>query len=196
MMKTILKINASVRYQDSASRQLVDALVKKVKRPTDHIIERDLNQELHFVSEASLNAVNTETKERDSEQQELATLADTMIEELRQADTIIIGAPIYNFGPPASLKAWADLVARAGTTFNYTEKGPVGLLKNKKVYLVAVSGGTEVNSDTDFMTPWLKFFLGFIGIKNIELVAADGLLSQSGINKIEAAHQAIEALIA
>ncbi len=195
-MKTILKINASVRYQDSASRQLVDALVKKVKRPTDHIIERDLNQELHFVSEASLNAVNTETKERDSEQQELATLADTMIEELRQADTIIIGAPIYNFGPPASLKAWADLVARAGTTFNYTEKGPVGLLKNKKVYLVAVSGGTEVNSDTDFMTPWLKFFLGFIGIKNIELVAADGLLSQSGINKIEAAHQAIEALIA
>ena len=193
-MKTILKINASVRYQDSVSRQLVDALIEKIKEPSTHIIERDLNQEIHFVSEASLNAVSTESKDRDIEQQELVTLADTMIEELLQVDTIVIGAPIYNFGPPASLKAWADLVARAGTTFKYSEKGPVGLLENKKVYLVVVSGGTEVDSEIDFMTPWLKFFLGFIGIKNIELIVADGLLSQNGTNKIETAHQTIKAL--
>ena len=162
-MKTILKINASVRYQDSISRQLVDAIADKIKASSDHIIERDLNQGIHFVSEASLNAVSTETRDRDDEQQELATLADAMIEELLQADTIVLGVPIYNFGPPASLKAWADLVARAGTTFKYSEKGPVGLLENKKVYLVAVSGSTVVDSEIDFMTPWLRFFLGFIG---------------------------------
>ncbi len=86
------------------------------------------------------------------------------------------------------------MVARAGTTFNYSENGPVGLLENKKVYLVAVSGGTEVDSEIDFMTPWLKIFLGFIGIKNIQLIVADGLFSQDGANKVEAAHQTIEAL--
>lgn len=193
-MKTILKINASVRYQDSVSRQLVDALIEKIKEPSTHIIERDLNQEIHFVSEASLNAVSTESKDRDIEQQELVTLADTMIEELLQADTIIIGAPIYNFGPPASLKAWADLVARAGTTFKYSENGSIGLLANKKAYLVAVSGGTEVDSEIDFMTPWLTFFLGFIGIKDVKLIVADGLLSREGKNKIDAAYQAIDVL--
>ncbi len=193
-MKTILKINASARYQDSVSRQLVDMVVEKIKETSDHIIERDLTQEIHFVSEASLNAVSTRSEERNIEQKKLAKLADTMIKELLQADTIVIGAPIYNFGPPASLKAWADLVARAGTTFNYSENGPVGLLENKKVYLVAVSGGTEVDSEIDFMTPWLKIFLGFIGIKNIELIVADGLFSQDGANKVEAAHQTIEAL--
>ena len=193
-MKTILKLNASVRYKDSISRQLVDSVIDKIKHPSDLIIERDLNKEIHFISEASLNAVNTETKERNNEQQDLAMLADMMIEELLHADTIVIGAPIYNFGPPASLKAWADLVARAGTTFSYSENGPVGLLENKKAYLVAVSGGTEVDSEIDFMTPWLRFFLGFIGIKNIEVIAADGLFSEGGKNKIEAAHQAIEVL--
>ena len=193
-MKTILKLNASVRYKDSISRQLVDSVIDKIKHPSDLIIERDLNKEIHFISEASLNAANTETKERNNEQQDLAMLADMMIEELLHADTIVIGAPIYNFGPPASLKAWADLVARAGTTFSYSENGPVGLLENKKAYLVVASGGTELDSDIDFMTPWLRFFLGFIGIKNIEVIAADGLFSEGGKNKIEAAHQAIEVL--
>ncbi|MEE9446896.1 MAG: NAD(P)H-dependent oxidoreductase [Arenicellales bacterium] len=195
-MKTILKINASVRYQDSISRQLVDAIADKIKASSDHIIERDLNQGIHFVSEASLNAVSTETRDRDDEQQELATLADAMIEELLQADTIVLGVPIYNFGPPASLKAWADLVARAGTTFKYSEKGPVGLLENKKVYLVAVSGSTVVDSEIDFMTPWLRFFLGFIGITEIELIVADEVFSEEGANKIKVAHQAIKALTA
>ena len=193
-MKTILKLNASVRYNDSISRQLVDSVIDKITHPSDLVIERDLNKKIHFISEASLNAVSTETKDRNSEQQDLAMLADMMIEELLHVDTIVIGAPIYNFGPPASLKAWADLVARAGTTFSYSENGPVGLLENKKAYIVAVSGGTEVESEIDFMTPWLSFFLGFIGIKDIEIIAADGLFSEEGKNKIEAAHHTIESL--
>lgn len=195
-MKTILKIDASARYQDSVSRQLTDTLVAKIKDPFDHIIERDLNQETHFVSEASLTAVSTALEKRNVEQKEFAKLADTMIEELIEADIIIVGAPIYNFGPPASLKAWADLVARAGTTFNYSENGPVGLLENKKAYILVVSGGTKINSEIDFMTPWLQFFLGFIGIKDIEIIVADSIFSDNGAEKIKAAHQTIEALTA
>lgn len=195
-MKTILKIDASARYQDSVSRQLTDTLVAKIKDPFDHIIERDLNQETHFVSEASLTAVSTALEKRNVEQKEFAKLADTMIEELIEADIIIVGAPIYNFGPPASLKAWADLVARAGTTFNYSENGPVGLLENKKAYILVVSGGTKINSEIDFMTPWLQFFLGFIGIKDIGIIVADSIFSDNGAEKIKAAHQTIEALTA
>jgi FMN-dependent NADH-azoreductase len=193
-MTTLLKINSSARYKDSVSRQLTDKLVEKIADSTTTIIERDLNQEIHFISEASLNAVNRFANERNPEQQALAKVADTMIKELQQADIVVIGAPVYNFGAPASLKAWADLVARAGTTFKYSENGPVGLLENKKAYLVAVSGGTVIGSDADFMTPWIKFFLGFIGIKEVEIIVADSLVSQDGTEKIKAANQTIDAL--
>ena len=101
---------------------------------------------------------------------------------------------MYNFGPPASLKAWADLVARAGTTFKYTENGPEGLLKDKKAYILAASGGTKMGSDIDFMSPWLVFFLGFIGIKNVELIAADAT-SHKAEEKIVKAKEAIKKVV-
>lgn len=195
-MKNILKINSSVRYNDSVSRQLTDKLVHKICNDADTVIERDLNTEMYFITERSLDAITKKDHERNVEQKELASIADEMIGELQQADVIVIGAPIYNFSASASLKAWADLVARVGTTFNYTENGPVGLLKNKKVYIVAVSGGTDIGSDADFMTPWLKFFLGFIGITDIEVIIADGIMGQDGEEKIQAAHQKIDLLLA
>ncbi|MEL6531300.1 MAG: NAD(P)H-dependent oxidoreductase, partial [Pseudomonadota bacterium] len=119
-----------------------------------------------------------------------------LIAELQAADTIVISTPIYNFGVPAVLKAWADLVARAGTTFKYTENGPVGLLEGKKAYIAAASGGTPVGSDMDFMTSWLTFFLGFIGIKDVEIIAADGIMGADGEAKIEAARARAEKLSA
>ena len=194
-MTNILKINSSVRYEGSVSRQLTDKLVNKIADSTDNIIERDLNQEIHFISDASFGAVSVPVLERTPEQQELSKLADTMIEELQQTDIIVLGVPIYNFGPPASLKAWADLVARSGTTFNYSKNGLVGLLENKKAYLVAVSGGITIGSDADFMTPWMKFFLGFLGIKEIETIVADGILGSDGAEKIQMANQKIDALL-
>ena len=88
----------------------------------------------------------------------------------------MISAPIYNFGPPASLKTWFDLVARNEETFKYTEQGPVGITTNvKKAYLLIVSGGVPVNSNMDFCTPWLKQGLNFLGVNNIEIIAADSL---------------------
>jgi len=109
---------------------------------------------------------------------------------LQAADTIVIAAPVYNFGPPATLKAWADLVARAGTTFQYTANGPEGLLTGKKAYLAIATGGTPVGADFDFMSRWLTFFLGFLGITDVAIVAADGIMGADGEAKIAAAKDA------
>ena len=168
-------------------------LVEKFKATGQVLIERDLNQNMAFISESSLAAVGTPIDERTEEQakNQTAHLADILIKELQDADTIIIGAPVYNFGPPASLKAWADLVARAGTTFRYGENGPEGILEGKKAYIIAVSGGTTIGGDSDFMSGWLKFFLGFIGISDVEIIIADGIFGQDGEQKVEAAKQIV-----
>ena len=192
---TILLINSSIRGDDSVSRTLSNKLAEQLSQSHgDHVLVRNLPEDLHFVSEQSFAAVQVPKDERSEQEEQLASLADTLIDELIQADTIVIGAPIYNFGPPAALKAWADLVARAGTTFKYTETGPVGLLEGKKAYIAAVSGGTPVGGPMDFMSGWLQFFLGFLGIKDVELIIADGMMSGDGPKKIELAHQKIESI--
>ena len=146
---------------------------------------------MRFVSEASLAAVAIPPEERNAEQQKLAAFADSLIDELQNADALVLGLPLYNFGPPASFKAWADLVARVGTTFRYTSNGPVGLLTGKKAYLIAVSGGTPIGGDMDFMTPWVKFFLGFIGITDVEIISADRTMGAEGKQNINAAYKKI-----
>ena len=111
------------------------------------------------------------------------------------ADTIVIGTPIYNFSVPSTLKAWIDLVARVGVTFNYTETGPVGLLEGKRAIIAVASGGTQAGSDIDFATTYLRHVLGFIGITDVELVAADQL-SMDEEGSMQRAKSAIEALAA
>lgn len=105
-------------------------------------------------------------------------LSDTLVGELKSADTIVIGTPVYNFAVPAALKAWIDLVARARETFQYTEDGPVGLLQGKKAYVIIASGGTKVGSEIDFAGNYLKHVLGFIGITDVTIVAADQLMME------------------
>ena len=197
-MTTILHITASIRGADSISRSLGQKLADKLASEQGaDIIERDLSKnDLHFISAESFAAVGTPKDERSAEQQELAKLSDMLIDELQRADIIVLSVPVYNFGAPASFKAWADLVARGGTTFKYTETGPVGLLENKRAYLVGVSGGTPIGSDIDFMSPWVKFFLGFLGISDVEVIAADGIMGAGGEEKIEAAKTRIETLAA
>ena len=123
-------------------------------------------------------------------------VADALIAELQATDTLVLSLPVYNFTMPSTLKAWADLVARAGTTFRYTESGPEGLLTGKKAYVVIASGGTPIGSEIDFLTPWLRHFLGFLGITDVEIIAADGIMGIDGEQKIEAAAQTIETLAA
>lgn len=194
-MAKVLVIDSSVRFNDSISRELTGILADRIKENENEITHRDLTGDIHFISEQSLNSVQKLLEDRTPEDNDFASLSDSLIEELELADYLIVGSPIYNFGPPASLKAWADLVARAKRTFEYTDNGPVGLLSIKKAFIIAVSGGTGVNSNIDFMTPWLRHFLAFIGITNIEIISADGIYGNDGEEKIKFAKEKIGRLI-
>ncbi len=191
-MSNILHITASIRSDsDSISRGLgqrvVDGLAAKSGAG---VTTRNLAaNDLPFVSAERFGANLTPAADRTPQQADLAAIADTLIAELQAADTIVIASPVYNFGPPATLKAWADLVARAGTTFRYTATGPEGLLTGKKAYITIASGGTPMGSDIDFMSRWLIFFLGFLGITDVTMVAADGIMGEDGESKITAAHE-------
>ncbi len=198
-MGNILYLTASIRSEgESVSRSLGQRLVDGLAARTGaSVTARDLaTTDIPFVSAERFAANLTPAAERTPEQVWLADIADTLIAELQAADTIVIASPVYNFGPPASLKAWADLVARAGTTFRYTATGPEGLLTGKKAYLAIASGGTPMGSDIDFMSRWLVFFLGFLGITDVEMVAADGIMGEGGEEKIAAASEQALALAA
>jgi FMN-dependent NADH-azoreductase len=198
-MSNILHITASIRSdEESNSRGLGNRLVEGLAAKTGaSVTKRDLAaNDIPYVSAERFAANLTPAADRTPEQAELAATADTLIEELQAADTIVIASPVYNFGVPATVKAWADLVARAGTTFKYTETGPVGLLEGKKAFITIASGGTSVGSEIDFMSTWLTFFLGFLGIKDVEVIAADGLMGADADTKVAAAHERIESIVA
>lgn len=196
-MSNILYITASINGAGGVSRGFGDKLAQGLAAKAGaSLTTRDLAaNDLPFISAERFGANLTPAAERTPEQAELAAIADTLIAELQAADTIVIAAPIYNFGPPATLKAWADLVARAGTTFRYTATGPEGLLTGKRAYLAIASGGTPVGSDFDFMSRWLTFFLGFLGISDVTIIAADGIMGEGAEEKIAAAHAKVAELI-
>ena len=170
----IYQIDSSARKKGSTSRSLAKKLIKKIKKPGDKVIYRDLDDEMVFVSGLTESGMKIAKKDQTKEHKKMFKLSDTLVRELKESDIIIISAPIYNYGPPATLKAWSDLAARVGETFRFKPNGRrEGLLKNKRAYLVITSGGTKLNSKEDFLTPWLKFILNFFGIKKIDVVSAD-----------------------
>tara|TARA_B100000780_G_scaffold189256_1_gene133142 strand:+ start:302 stop:889 length:588 start_codon:yes stop_codon:yes gene_type:complete len=170
----IYQIDSSARKEGSTSRLLAKKLLDKIKKLEDEIIYRDLDDEMVFVSGLTESGMKIEEKDRSEHHKKMFELSDTLVNELKESDIIIISAPIYNYGPPATLKAWADLAARVGETFRFKPNGRrEGLLKNKSAYLVVTSGGTKLNSSEDFLTPWLKFILNFFGIEKVEVVSAD-----------------------
>ena len=170
----IYQIDSSERKKGSTSRSLAKKLIKKIKKPGDKVIYRDLDDEMVFVSGLTESGMKIAKKDQTKEHKKMFKLSDTLVRELKESDIIIISAPIYNYGPPATLKAWSDLAARVGETFRFKPNGRrEGLLRNKRAYLVITSGGTKLNSKEDFLTPWLKFILNFFGIKKIDVVSAD-----------------------
>jgi FMN-dependent NADH-azoreductase len=170
----IYQIDSSARKKGSTSRSLAKKLIKKIKKPGDKVIYRDLDDEMVFVSGLTESGMKIAKKDQTKEHKKMFKLSDTLVRELKESDIIIISAPIYNYGPPATLKAWSDLAARVGETFRFKPNGRrEGLLRNKRAYLVITSGGTKLNSKEDFLTPWLKFILNFFGIKKIDVVSAD-----------------------
>ena len=165
----IYQIDSSARKKGSTSRALAKKLLEKIKKPNDEVIYRDLDDEMLFVSGLTESGMKIPENERTEQQKKMFELSDKLVLELKESDIIIISVPIYNFGPPATLKAWSDLAARVGETFRFKPNGRrEGLLKNKRAYLVITSGGTKLNSDEDFLTPWLKFILKFFWIENIK----------------------------
>ncbi len=170
----IYQIDSSARKKGSTSRELAKKLLDKIKKKDDEIVYRDLDDEMVFVSGLTESGMKIEKKDRTDYHKRMFELSDKLVNELKECDVIIISAPIYNYGPPATLKAWADLTARVGETFRFKPNGRrEGLLKNKRAYLVITSGGTKLNSNEDFLTPWLKFILNFFGIDKVEVVSAD-----------------------
>jgi FMN-dependent NADH-azoreductase len=170
----IYQIDSSARKDGSTSRALAKKLLDRIKKPDDEIIYRDLNDEMVFVSGLTESGMKIDEKDQNEHHKKMFELSDKLVNELKESDIVIISTPIYNYGPPATLKAWSDLAARVGETFKFREDGRrEGLLKDKQVYLVITSGGTKINSKEDFLTPWLVYMLNFFGIKKIDIIAAD-----------------------
>ena len=170
----IYQIDSSARKEGSTSRALAKKLLDKIKKPGDEIVYRDLDDEMVFVSGLTESGMKIEKKDQTEHHKKMFDLSDTLVKELKDSDIIIISAPIYNYGPPATLKAWSDLAARVGETFRFKPNGRREcLLKNKRAYLVITSGGTKLNSNEDFLTPWLRFILNFFGIEKIDIICAD-----------------------
>jgi len=168
------QIDSSARKDGSTSRALAKKLLDKIKKPEDEVIYRDLDDEMVFVSGLTESGMKIEEKDRTEHHKKMFELSDKLVSELKESNIIIISAPIYNYGPPATLKAWADLAARVGETFRFKPDGRrEGLLSNKRAFLVITSGGTKLNSNEDFLTPWLKFILNFFGIEKVDVVSAD-----------------------
>ena len=193
MTKTVLHIDSSARTQGSTSRDLTAKIVARLN--ADQVIRRDLTSALPQLSESWINANFTPADDRDAEQRDLLALSDQLVDEAIAADTLVIGVPIYNFAVPASLKAWIDLMARVGKTFVYTETGPKGLLEGKRAIIAVASGGTQVGSDIDFATGYLRHMLGFFGITDVQFVAADALMADADA-ALKRANSAIEAIAA
>jgi len=170
----IYQIDSSARKDGSTSRALAKKVLEKIKKPEDEVIYRDLNEEMVFVTGLTESGMNIDQKDQNENHKKMFKLSDQLVKELKESDVIIISAPIYNYGPPATLKAWSDLAARVGETFRFRLNGRrEGLLNNKRAYLVITSGGTKLNSNEDFLTPWLKYILNFFGIEKIDIICAD-----------------------
>jgi FMN-dependent NADH-azoreductase len=177
-MKTLLQIRSSIFSNDGQSSRLAERFVARwrASNPGGKVIVRDLAKEpVPHLDAARFGAFLAKPEERTPAQQAVVDYSDALIGELKRADVVVLGLPMYNFGVPSTLKAYFDHVARVGETFKYTEKGPVGLLTGKKVYVFAARGGMYAGTPNDTQTPFIRTFLSFLGMSDIEFVYAEGL---------------------
>ncbi|WP_323767969.1 FMN-dependent NADH-azoreductase [Marinovum sp.] len=175
---TLLRIDASARKTASATRVLTESLTETLAPA--RVITRDLaDTPLPQIDETWVGANFTPEADRTEAQKARLAQSDALVAELQAADTIVIGLPVYNFAVPAALKAWIDLIARAGVTFRYTAEGPEGLLSGKKVIVAYASGGTPLGSDYDFASGYLRHILGFVGLTDVTFVTEGAELAEA-----------------
>ena len=175
-MSTLLQLNTSLFSTGGQSSRLADEFVAgwRASHPGSKVIVRDLARDpVPHLSAERFQAFLAKPEERTPDQRAVVDYSDTLIDELRRADVIVLGLPMYNFGVPSTLKAYFDHIARVGVTFRYKEKGPVGLLNGKKVYVFATRGGVYQGGDNE--TAFVRQFLNFLGLADVEFVYAEGL---------------------
>ena len=197
----ILQINSSARSAGANSTRLADSITARLKaaNPAAVLELRDLAANPHPVlDEAALGALFTPADQRTPEQAARVALDDALITQVQAADAIVLGVPMYNFGVPVQLKTWIDAIARAGVTFRYTANGPEGLITGKKAYILAARGGIYAGTPKDSQTAYVRDFLGFIGITDVEFIYAEGLNmgDESKNAALAKAHQSLAALTA
>src|SRR6188474_646993 len=177
-MKTLLKLNTSLYSSAGQSSRLADEFVVAWlgNNPGAQVIARDFARDpVPHLTEERFGALLSQPGARTVHQQAVVSYSDTLIDELRRADVIVLGLPMYNFGVPSTLKAYFDHIARSGVTFRYTENGAVGLLRGKQAYVFATRGGKYLGTPFDLETGFVRQFLALIGIADVEFVYAEGL---------------------
>jgi FMN-dependent NADH-azoreductase len=177
-MTTILRLTTSLFADAGSSTKLVDSFIDKLRHhhPDSQVIERDLvKSPLPHLDGTRVGALFSTPESRTAEQQTVIDESDALVAELKAADIIVLGLPMYNFGIPSQLKSYFDHLARAGVTFRYTAQGPEGLIGDRKVYVFATRGGYYQGTPRDTQTPYVRDFLNFIGIHDIEFIYAEGL---------------------
>ena len=174
----ILQIKTSILSQYSVSNGLSDELVAQLltnnEGATSQLLDFETTKIPH-VDGQLLTALSTEAANRSEEQHQLVNFADSLIEQLKASDVMVLGMPMYNFNVPSMLSSYFDHIARAGVTFRYTDQGPVGLLESKKVYVLATRGGIHQGLASDTQTPYIKQMLGFVGISDVDIIYVEGL---------------------
>ncbi|WP_299675117.1 NAD(P)H-dependent oxidoreductase [uncultured Dokdonia sp.] len=178
-MKTLLRIDGSPRKETSISRQLANNLQEHLKREGDSLLHRDLYYDdlVQLGNQDQVDAYFIPEDQQTEAQKAAVHNSNILAQEFANADTYIIASPMYNFSVTAGLKTYIDAISRVGISFKYTEKGPVGLLKNKKAYVIVTTGGTKLNSPVDHVTNYLTTFLNFLGITDITFISADEVVA-------------------
>lgn len=199
MNKTLFQLNTSIFSSNGQSSRLADEFVARWREqnPGATVIVRDLARDpVPHITAERFQAFLAKPEARNAEQRAVVAYSDELIEELKRAEVFVLGLPMYNFDVPSTLKAYFDHIARAGVTFRYTDKGPAGLLTGKKAYVFAARGGAYLGTPADTQTAYVRQFLGFLGITDLEFVYAEGLaISESSKQAaLSQAQQAIERL--
>ena len=200
-MKTLLQLKTSLFSDQGQSNQLANDFVRawQARHPSARVVVRDLAREpVPHLNAERLQAFATPAEQLTTAQREIVAYSDALIAELKAADVVVLGLPMYNFGFPSSLQAYFDHIARAGVSFRYTAQGPIGLLGSKRVYVFATRGGRHAGTQTDGETAQVRAFLALLGFTEVEFIYAEGLNIDAGARAeglLQAKH-AIERLTA
>ncbi|MEH6447450.1 MAG: NAD(P)H-dependent oxidoreductase [Oleispira sp.] len=188
----IVHIDSSIAGREATSSILAKSVVDRLSGQDTQVHYRDLNQEgLGHLTDEVFAGFRLDAAERNETQQTAAKRSETYIEELRDADALVLAVPMYNFSTPSTVKAWIDHVARAGVSFTYGANGPEGLLNVKKAYVVSTRGGQYAGSAFDHQSPWIEQVLKFVGIQEVEFIYAEGMAGGNAEQSVQAANQKI-----